>query len=263
MMECPTCFQRIIVPQSPASDDVQLIITGQKATRRPVPTTMPNLRTPPAPTSPAKNSLVPGIAFVVLLCAVIVVAFVFRGKIFHSTNTQGTTPSQTNLPAQNKTPVPQPVVVAPPANDMNWTLNLDAAAIPNTPAMGRIHGKDFICQRVYLDAGALTMRTANNGPPDLGLSVYLHANQSQELAGQTISISSDSTNAPIIRLRWKDDQQQSMTKDFKAGYVLRVEFGRWGGKRLPGKFYLAVPDEMKSYVAGTFNAEIRKPKPPQ
>jgi hypothetical protein len=35
------------------------------------------------------------------------------------------------------------------------------------------------------------------------------------------------------------------------------------GGRLPGKIYLRAPDAMKSYVAGAFDAEIRKPNPPK
>jgi len=37
---------------------------------------------------------------------------------------------------------------------------------------------------------------------------------------------------------------------------------RWKG-RMPGKIYLALPDDLKSFVAGTFNAEIRKPPAPK
>ena len=278
MMECPTCFQRIIVPQAPAGDDVELIITGSKAHKRMVSTPEPHLGTPPIPTPPVKDFPVAVIAIIALLCAVIVAVFVFHGRIFQSTNVSSTAPGQINpvppqniIPAQPVNPVPpqnttpaQPVIVAPPAYATNWTLTPGELVIPNTIAVGRIHGRSFFCQRVYLEAGTLTMRTANKGLPNLGLSVYLRANRSQDLAGRTVNVSSDSTNAPNIRLRWKDDQQQPMTMDFNKGYALRIEFGQLeAGTGLQGKFYLAVPDETKSYVAGTFNAQIRMPKPPR
>ncbi len=268
MMECPLCFQRIIVPRAPTDDDVELVIKGSKATRRLVTKPGMDLGTPPAPTLPAKNSPVVGIALVVLLCAAVAGVFVLCEKILRTLNAQNTTAIQTRpvqpvnpAPARNVTPA-RPVIVAPPPNETNWTLTLSAAVIPDAPAAGHIHGKDFIRQHAYLEGGTLTMRTDNPGSPDLGLSVYLHANRSQDLAGRTVSITSDFTNAPPVRLRWKDDEQQPVTKDFKEGYALRIEFGQLAGKRLPGKFYLAVPDAMKSYVAGTFNAEIRKSKAP-
>ena len=276
MMECPSCFQRIIVPRAPADDDMELVIKGSKATRRLVTKPGMDLGTPPAPTLPAKNFpvVVVGIAFVILVCAAVAVVFVLHGKNSRVTNVQSTTASQINpAPAQNRTPAQpvspapaqnatpaQPVVVAPPANDTNWTLTISEAVIPDTLAAGYIHGKHFIGQHIYLEGGTLTMRTANSGSPDLGFSVYLHANQSQDLAGRTVSITSDSTNAPHVRLRWKDDQGLSLTKDFKEGYALQIEFGQLDENRLSGKFYLAVPDELRSYVAGAFSAEIRKPK---
>src|SRR5277367_4133407 len=49
VMECPTCFQKITVPQSPASDDQKLIITGTKVgNERPTPK-IPEGSTIPAP----------------------------------------------------------------------------------------------------------------------------------------------------------------------------------------------------------------------
>jgi len=257
-MECPTCFQKIIVPQAPATADSKFIITGTKVGERPV------LAMPVEVVKPVteKHSPVAAIAFVVVLCMAMAAAFVFRGKIFSSSGSQTHQVAKTRDGEQIPPPEPpKPAVVVPHANDANWTLDLNTAAIPDTPAAGRIHGKDFLNQRAYLEAGTLTMRTANRGSPDLGLSVYLLANQSADLAGQTVDVPSDFTNAPTVRLRWKDDQQQPVTKDFKNGYVLRVEFGQLAGNRLPGKFYLALPDGEKSYVMGTFNAEIRKPKP--
>ena len=108
MMECPTCFQRIIVPQAPTGDDVELIITGSKARKRSVSKPETNMGIPPPPAPPAKDSLIPGIVFIILLCAVIAAAFVFGGKIFKSVGNQ--TGGQTNqvepVPKVEKTPPP-------------------------------------------------------------------------------------------------------------------------------------------------------------
>jgi hypothetical protein len=68
---------------------------------------------------------------------------------------------------------------------------------------------------------------------------------------------------PRVTLRWKDDQQQPAKQEFKGGYALRVAFGQPVNGRLPGKIYLCLPDEAKSFVAGTFDAELRKAKPAQ
>jgi hypothetical protein len=52
-----------------------------------------------------------------------------------------------------------------------------------------------------------------------------------------------------------------MSGTFIKGYALRLDWGQISGNRLPGKIYLCAPDETKSYVAGTFNADIRKARP--
>jgi hypothetical protein len=136
-------------------------------------------------------------------------------------------------------------------------------AFPDTAVSGRIHGKAFVPQRANLELGTLTLRMPGRGPVTAGFSIYLHATRSADLARQSVNITSDFTNAPVVRLRWLDDQQQPKTQDFKDGYALRIEFGQLAGNRLVGKMYLCIPDEQKSYVVGTFNAEIRRPRPPK
>ena len=99
------CFQRVTIPQAPASDDVELVIKGSKATKRLVIKPVTNLGLPPAPRPPAKDSPVAGIVFVILLCAAIAAVFVFGGKIFKSTGAQT---SQVTS-ASNEKKMPQPV----------------------------------------------------------------------------------------------------------------------------------------------------------
>jgi len=81
VMECPTCFQKIIVPQAPATNDPKFIITGTKVGERPVP------KFPEARSSfiPAAKGF-PGALVVVIILIFIgaAVAFVYRGKIFKS-----------------------------------------------------------------------------------------------------------------------------------------------------------------------------------
>jgi DNA-directed RNA polymerase subunit RPC12/RpoP len=109
MMECPMCFQRIIVPKAPEIDDLELIIKGSKATRRLM--TRPEIGsgTPTAP--PAKGVPVAAIAFVVLLCAVIAAMFIFRGQIFKPTE-EPTNPTMPPVVKETK-PTPPPAPIKP------------------------------------------------------------------------------------------------------------------------------------------------------
>ena len=42
---------------------------------------------------------------------------------------------------------------------------------------------------------------------------------------------------------------------------MRLEFGTLANNKLPGKIYLCLPDDEKSYLMGSFNANASKPKP--
>jgi len=257
VMECPTCFQKITVPQAPATDDAKFIIAGTKAGgERPIPTAVEAR----APTAPEKHLPIATFVLLFLLCAAGAAVFLFRGKNVKTTSRP--TNEVATLPERKPAP-PQPPVVAPPANGTNWMLNLDAVTIAGATATGRIHGRDFICAGAILEGGTLTLRMPARGITELGLSIYLSTNQTVNLAGHMVNITGGSTNAPRVRLRWLNEQRKNTTRDFQTGYALKIEFGQSAGNRMPGALYLCTPDDEKSYVAGTFDAEIRKPKPPK
>ena len=84
VVECPTCFQKITVPQAPATGDAKFIIRGSKAEDRPAPRAPAG---PGAATAPAKRSPLAAIALGIVLCAAGAAIFVFRGSIFRSAPT--------------------------------------------------------------------------------------------------------------------------------------------------------------------------------
>jgi predicted RNA-binding Zn-ribbon protein involved in translation (DUF1610 family) len=258
VMDCPTCFQKIAVPQAPADADQKFIITGtQVGGQRPVKT--PELN--PYAATQAKGF--PGAIVVALILLFIgaVVAFVYHGTIFkspaHDTNevasADGSPP-----PAVHK--AAKPPLVAPPANDTNWTLSLDTAAIPAVKAAGRIHGRDFIVERASLSNGTLILREGAHGPVTFGFTVNFSGAQPEALAGKTINVTTNASTAAHVVLHWRNDAE-SGKDNFNSGYAMRLEFGALTNNRLPGKIYLCTPDEEKSYLLGTFNADARKPKP--
>jgi DNA-directed RNA polymerase subunit RPC12/RpoP len=265
VMECPTCFQKITVPQAPSSADQKFIITGTKVGERPV----PNIHEDRAVPVPRKKSPVAAVlVLLVLTCAAGAAVFVFRGKIFKSSTAAAPT-NQVAVESEEISTHPQTQVrtkpaplVAPPANDTNWMLNLEAAVIPGSTAAGRIHGRDFIVERAILQNGTLTLRAGSRGTVEFGVLINFGGAQPESLAGQSLNINTNADKAASVMLRWKDDDQQSKVT-MTNGYALRLDFGQLSGNHLPGKIYLCAPDETKSYIAGTFNADIRRPKPKQ
>jgi len=103
VMECPTCFQKITVPQAPETDDPKFIITGTKVVKRPHSTTPAD---PGATPPPARNSLLPGIAVGILFCALVAAALAFRGIIFKSA--PAVTNATNDSSASGVPPVPAP-----------------------------------------------------------------------------------------------------------------------------------------------------------
>src|SRR5882724_13311878 len=99
-MECPTCFQKITVPQAPSSEGQKFIITGTKKGERPAPT---NPEANPYASPQAK--VFPGALVVVIILLFIgaAVAFVYRGTIFKSINVSKTAANST---MEETNPVP-------------------------------------------------------------------------------------------------------------------------------------------------------------
>jgi hypothetical protein len=248
-MECPTCFQKIIVPQAPTGEQT-LILTGTKVGgERPAPKT--------AEANPVARRPASGISGVVVVLVITVgiaaaVGFVYRGTIFKSSTpaANGGTTNQTSQAHEQK-----PLPAAPPANDTNWTLDLKGAAIPDSTAAGRVEGQDFICDHATLQGGLLTLRYG-----DLSFAINFTGATAQMLSGKTINVATNAASAARVTLHWKDGDR-SKHDTFTNGYALLLDFGEATNNRISGKIYLCTSDEEKSYVAGTFKAEIRKPRP--
>jgi len=250
-LECPTCFQRIVVPQAPASDDTKLILSAAQVTKPREVSTSPGWGFGSGQAA-ARKSLSVGGPLLILIC-VGTVLFVFREKIFRG---------QAQHSEQKAKGVPKTVYPIP--TNIKWTLDLTNAVLPETIAVGSIHGSGFKCEKATLTGGNLTLRQGSAWPPDLGLSVVLFARAGEELSGKSVEVASDrAPPLPRVVLRWKDDQQKAATRNFSGGYALKVVFGEATNGRMPGRIFISLPDETRSFVAGSFDAEIRKPAPPK
>jgi hypothetical protein len=273
-LTCPTCFRKIVVPQAPTAGESKFVISAAEVSK-PRPTTASGA--PIQVTEPSdKRTAIPiiAVALVALLAAAGGGIYFFRDKIFKNPPEQQASNTKSNAPGKKKAP-PVPRVTYPVPTNLTWSLELTNADLPEATAVGRIHGGGFFCERATLQGVAardaknparcdLTLRQGKTGPPDLGITVQLFAQQGEELSGKTIEITPDrSPPVPKIILRWKDDQDKAVNHNVNDGYALKLVFGDASNNRIPGKIYVALPDDAKSFVAGTFSAEIRKPAPPK
>ena len=272
VMECPTCFQKIVAPQAPANADPKFIITGSKYTEKKIPATLVKAAAADAAKTTAEKpfpmAVVIGVA-VVLTAAATVLVFhgnFFKGKTPPPKAVEIVTnvtpePAPAPAPTPEPAPVPKPKLVAPPASDTNWLLDVGSVKIANAPVVGRIHGQDFIIERAnFLTNGVLFLRAGVNTPTELGMQINFSGIHAEGLVGKTINVDTSKEKAARVQLRWKDASGKLQSQFFNAGYALRLEFGGLIKNKLAGKIYLCTPDAEKSYLMGIFSADVSRPK---
>lgn len=255
-MDCPTCFRKLVVPQAKAAGSTNLVLTAALVQSRPATSVSSQTDFIAARPPAAKKVPVVAVTLMVLVVCAGAGVFAFRKTIFRANQPP---PAATDRPVQLAKPV---VPIIPPAPDAtNWTLNLAEAKIPDGRVTGSVNGQGFALERATIQQGRLDLRQGPTWPPDVGVSVHLFAERTEDLAGRTVVIEATRTNPPRTILRWKNERGEPVTKDQRQSYALRVEFGQVTNNHLPGKIFIAFSDEPRSYAAGTFNAEIRKPSP--
>ena len=166
-------------------------------------------------------------------------------------------PATIRAPApRNHAPVARKKPVTAPANKQAGT---NFPEIPTTPAKGEIHGKPFLVESSSIENGVLTLRLGKDVTADLEVQVVLPTSPWEVPAGKNFKVTGPAgTGAPQIVLAWKEAGQSAPSEQkFTDKYTLLLDFGQEKDKKLPGKIYLTLPDEVKSHVAGTFDADVK------
>jgi hypothetical protein len=258
-LECPTCFQRIVAPQAPVGGDPKLILSASKvsSTRSKLFETDSDLTVGRAGSRSLKASLTP----ILLLVGIGGLAFLlWRNELTSLANglaERATSPVPIEK-AVNAFQSPHPIPTG-----VSWSLNLTNAPMPNSQVVGSIHGQGFLCERATLKAGRLSLRQGLASSPDLGITVSLGVRLPEDLSGKMVIVTPNAPlPAPRVVLRWRDDQQEPVTEHVHAGYAMKLVFGPIANDRIRGRIFIALPDEQKSFAAGTFEAELAKPAQP-
>jgi hypothetical protein len=250
-LDCPTCFQKIIIPQAPASGSNLILSASQVGKPRPVQT---DYSQGTVITPARRMSFVSFLFWAGLALAAAGAVFIFREKIITLAHNIG---SKDQRKSSSRVSYPIPTNFA-------WTLDINKMAIPEGTASGGIRGQGFMCEQATLQGGNLTLRQGRARHPDLGITVHLYAKEGEELSRKTVQVGPERPPPiPTIVLRWKDGNDQARKQDFTSGYALKMIFGEASNARMPGKIFVSLPDEEKTFVAGTFEAEIRKAPPPK
>jgi hypothetical protein len=139
-----------------------------------------------------------------------------------------------------------------------WTLDVASAKIPSGKANGTISGAPFVIDRAYLQkmptGYALTIRQGSGSQFDREVLISLPLKPSENLDTRTWTIGPATTNtSPRVTKRWMAAGRQ-YTKVYTNGYALTLEFGRSTIDGLPARIFVALPDEEKTVVGGSFEA---------
>jgi regulation of enolase protein 1 (concanavalin A-like superfamily) len=149
----------------------------------------------------------------------------------------------------------------PPTDDHNWLLVLNGRSIPDSPVAGRIHNQDFRVERASFQNSTLMLRAGQFGS-DFGATIDFSGASADQLAGKTINVTTNAAKAAKVTLYWPGGPGSEQLPSYATGYALRLQFGNFTNDRLSGKIYLCLPDPQKSYLLGSFDAQVAQPKTP-
>ena len=157
-----------------------------------------------------------------------------------------------------------------------WTLDLDNATVPDAPVRGRVEGLAFKPKQVEFQEsfGILEFRyLPGPGEPasDMTLDVTFNEHDAAQYSGRTFMVQKDDSVSiqpqgdwqaakPDIRVYWTDPgsrpsrSHDTMGTPFK--YAMRLQFGELKKNQLPGRIYLCVLDSKKSFIRGSFVANV-------
>ena len=154
---------------------------------------------------------------------------------------------------------PKTSTAVPRVSHVGWTMNLSNVTIPVTTASGKIHGEGFRVETAKVENNILTLRQGKDFFPDRALTIFMFLKKGEALEGRTFNISTDhGFGAPHIHMKWRDgDKKAPETKIFMKEYAMRLQFKEKENGALPGNIFLSLPDGSKSFVAGTFLAELK------
>jgi hypothetical protein len=255
-ISCPTCFRKILVPHAPSSNESKFVLSASEADKKRPPQTNVQELQPVEKTSDKTAIPIALIAGLVLVCAAGTTVFALRHKIFHSKP-----PGDAPVADSSETNKPEPQAqVRPEYTGTNlWSLELSNVTIPDSTLFGSLHHQAFEVERATLQGSNLTLRIGTKGSVELGLTISFFNRQPEDLSGISKDVKPTDPTAPRVVMHWREGERRSQT--FHNGYAMKIEFGPAAGNTLPGRLFISLPDDSKSWVAGAFRAEIRRPGP--
>ncbi len=143
--------------------------------------------------------------------------------------------------------------------------------IPDQPATGLVHGRKLKVEEATLDLedGSLTIGQGDGFLTNLEEFVIEFPRQKikdfvgkpftvEDFSGKTFTVVPSEDTDIDVTLAYKVHGDFTIkTRTFLRGFSMRLEFGAQKDGKIPGKIHLRVPDTKKSFVVGSFVAEVK------
>jgi hypothetical protein len=137
--------------------------------------------------------------------------------------------------------------------------DISAQPIPDKPAVGKVHGREFKVEKATLEEDCLILRQGEGFSSHLEeFEIDFRGKYGGNYAGKTFTVELGQKAGIDITLAYSGERKGSIkSRTYPGNYTMKLEFGTPKDGKLPGKIHLRLPDEVGSFVVGTFEAEIK------
>lgn len=137
--------------------------------------------------------------------------------------------------------------------------DLSAQPIPDKPAAGKVHGREFKVEKATLEEDCLKLRQGEGFSSHLEeFEIDFRGKNGGNYAGKTFTVEPGQKAGIDITLAYSGERKGSIkSRTYMGNYTMKLEFGTAKDGKIPGKIHLRLPDEAGSFVVGTFEAEIK------
>jgi hypothetical protein len=147
------------------------------------------------------------------------------------------------------------VLLARPDNPgRGWTTDVKQMKPSDDPVTGRILGADFKPEKIQLLNTGLSLRSGKDM-----IHVFLNLKPGQGIEGKSFEWNPGDPQGqgrPAVHVHINSTKPAGI-QAYTTGYAMRLEFGKEQGGRVPAKLYLCLPDERKSWIAGSFMLDLQ------
>lgn len=195
---------------------------------------------------------------VLVAMAVAAFFFVFATRVRQAGLPAGSPPSVTRSESGGSAPA-ESETTDTESDGSGWTMKLAGVEIPSGAVTGRVHGQSFKLEKVTLNHGWLNFAQGKEFFADREVDIVLFESDTSKLSGRTFTMPKEGFGiTPQIWLKWKEPGRSvPKQRNFSQHYAMQLEFGQLSGGKLPGKIYLCLPDKEKSFIAGSFEAQVK------